>query len=58
MTNLKTRRLDWSQVLRDQARITDVLLADELASKLNLPAGSVSKALSRFILVQIKNLRN
>jgi predicted transcriptional regulator of viral defense system len=47
MTNLKTKRLDWSQVLRDQARITDVLLADELASKLNLPAGSISKALSR-----------
>jgi predicted transcriptional regulator of viral defense system len=47
MTKLKTRRLDWSQVLRDQARITDVLLADELASKLNFPAGSISKALSR-----------
>jgi predicted transcriptional regulator of viral defense system len=47
MKNLKTKRFDWSQVLRDEARITDVLLTDELTTKLNLPTGSVSKALSR-----------
>jgi predicted transcriptional regulator of viral defense system len=47
MKNLKTKRFDWSQVLRDEARITDVLLTNELATKLSLPPGSVSKALSR-----------
>ncbi len=47
MKNLKTKRFDWSQVLRDEARITDVLLTDELTTKLNLSSGSVSKALSR-----------
>ena len=47
MTKLKTGRLDWSLVLRDEARIADVLLTDELASKLNVAAGSVAKALSR-----------
>src|SRR5437899_12689856 len=47
MKNPKTKRFDWSQVLRDEARITDVLLTEELATKLNLSTGSVSKALSR-----------
>src|SRR5207302_7612750 len=39
MKNPKTKRFDWSQVLRDEARITDVLLTEELATKLNLAAG-------------------
>jgi len=39
--------LDWVSVLTNEARLTDVVLTSEIASKYNLPLPSVRKALSR-----------
>ncbi len=47
MKNPRTKPLDWAKVLKDEARLTDVIVTDELATKHNLPAASVWKALSR-----------
>ncbi len=45
--NTKTRPLDWAKVLTCEARLTDVVLVDEMAAKYKLPVASVWKALSR-----------
>jgi predicted transcriptional regulator of viral defense system len=47
MNNTKTKRLDWTKVLTNEARLTDVVVVDELANKYNLPPDSVWKATSR-----------
>jgi predicted transcriptional regulator of viral defense system len=47
MNNTKTKRLDWTKILTDEARLTDVLVVGELAMKYNLPPGSAWKATSR-----------
>lgn len=43
----QTTRLDWSKILTNEARITDIVRADEVASKYHLATGSVGKALLR-----------
>jgi predicted transcriptional regulator of viral defense system len=45
--NNTTKRLDWTKVLTNEARLTDVIVVDELAAKYNLPPDSVWKATSR-----------
>ena len=47
MTNRRPKRLDWTKLLASEARLTDVIVLDEIAAKYNLPATSVWKALSR-----------
>ena len=47
MENLKASRLDWVKVLMGEARLTDVVVVNELAAKYNLPAASAWKAASR-----------
>jgi predicted transcriptional regulator of viral defense system len=47
MKNLKASRLDWVKVLTGEARLTDVVVVNELAAKYNLPAASAWKAASR-----------
>ena len=39
--------LDWAKVLTNEARLSDVILASELATKYKLPVPSVQKALLR-----------
>ncbi len=39
--------MDWARILKDEARCTDVILADELARKYGLSSTSLWKALSR-----------
>ena len=43
----KTGPLDWTKVLTNEARVSDVILARELATKYKLPVASVQKALLR-----------
>jgi len=43
----RTGPLDWAKVLTNEARVSDVILASELASNYNLPVASVQKALLR-----------
>jgi len=45
--NTTMKPLDWPKVLTSEARLTDVILADEIAAKYKLPVASVWKALSR-----------
>src|SRR5271154_3880124 len=47
MKNVKTKRLDWVKILTSEARLTDVVVVDDLAAKHNLSAASVWKAASR-----------
>src|SRR5467141_573309 len=47
MKDTNTKRLDWVKVLTDEARLTDVVVVDELAAKYGLPAASAWKAASR-----------
>ena len=47
MKDTITKQLDWVKVLTDEARLTDVVVVDELAAKYNLPAASAWKAASR-----------
>lgn len=47
MNNTKTKPLDWTKVLTNEARLTDVVVVDELAAKYNLPPDSAWKATSR-----------
>lgn len=47
MTNGRTKRPDWTKVLASEARLTDVIVLDEIAAKYKLPAASLWKALSR-----------
>jgi predicted transcriptional regulator of viral defense system len=45
--NTRTGLLDWAKILTDEARVTSVILASELARKYKLPVGSAQKALLR-----------
>jgi predicted transcriptional regulator of viral defense system len=47
MNNTKTNRLDWTKVLTDEARLTDVVVVDDLIAKYGLAPDSVWKAASR-----------
>lgn len=47
MNNTKRNRLDWTKVLTDEARLTDVVVVDDLAAKYSLAPDSVWKAASR-----------
>jgi predicted transcriptional regulator of viral defense system len=47
MNNTKTNRLDWTKVLTDEARLTDVVVVDELTAKYSLAPDSVWRAVSR-----------
>jgi len=47
MKNLGTKPLDWVKVLTNEARLTDVVLVDEIATKYKVPVASVWQALSR-----------
>ena len=47
MNNTKTNRLDWTKVLTDEARLTDVVVVDDLAAKYSLAPDSAWKATSR-----------
>lgn len=47
MNNTKTKPLDWTKVLMNEARLTDVVVVEELAAKYNLPPDSAWKATSR-----------
>jgi predicted transcriptional regulator of viral defense system len=47
MNNTKKSRLDWTKVLANEARLTDVVVLDELAAKYRLAPDSVWKAASR-----------
>jgi predicted transcriptional regulator of viral defense system len=47
MKNEKTTRLDWSNILTSEARLTDVVQADKIALKYELPIASAGKALLR-----------
>src|SRR6266550_3277791 len=47
MKTPKTKLLDWANILTNEARLTDIILADEIAARYQLPVASVSKALSR-----------
>jgi predicted transcriptional regulator of viral defense system len=47
MMNLNTKPLDWTNILVSEAKLPDVVLADEIAAKYKLPVPSVWKALSR-----------
>ena len=49
MKDTNTKRLDWVKVLTDEARLTDVVVVDELAAKYGLPAASAWKAASRLV---------
>lgn len=46
-TERKRKRLDWTKVLTNEARLTDVVAVDALAAKYNLPPDSAWKATSR-----------
>jgi len=43
----RTEPLDWAKVLTNEARVSDVILASDLATKYKLPVASVQKALLR-----------
>jgi predicted transcriptional regulator of viral defense system len=47
MNNTTRTRLDWTKVLTNEARLTDVVVVAELAGKYNLSLDSVWKATSR-----------
>jgi predicted transcriptional regulator of viral defense system len=47
MNNTKTNRLDWTKVLTDESRLTDVVVVDDLATKYSLAPDSVWRAVSR-----------
>jgi len=40
-------QIDWANVLRNEARLTDVVLTGDIAARYKLPTGSVRKALAR-----------
>ncbi len=43
----KTKSLDWARILANEARLTDVIMAGEMAAKHRMPVASAWKALSR-----------
>lgn len=47
MKSETAKPLDWTKVLSSEARLTDVILVDAIATKYKLPLPSVWKALSR-----------
>ena len=47
MKSTAAKPLDWSKVLSDEARFTDVVLVNAIATKYELPLPSVWKALAR-----------
>src|SRR5713226_9134001 len=47
MKNPRTKPLDWVKILTSEARLTDVVLVDEIAAKYKAPVASIWKALSR-----------
>ena len=47
MKNPKTKPRDWASILASEARLSDIVLADDIAAKYKLPVASVWKALSR-----------
>ena len=47
MTNSKTKHLDWVRILTNEARLTDVVLVDRIATKYKLPVATVCRAVSR-----------
>jgi predicted transcriptional regulator of viral defense system len=47
MNHTKANRLDWTKVLTKEARLTDVLVVDDLAAKYSLAPNTVWKATSR-----------
>lgn len=47
MKDKKAKPLDWTKVLSSEARLTDVVQADAIASKYELPLRTVWQALSR-----------
>jgi predicted transcriptional regulator of viral defense system len=47
MNNMKANRLDWTKVLTNEARLTDIVIVNHLATKYGLPPDSVWKATSR-----------
>jgi len=47
MKNPKAKHLDWVKILTNEARLTDVVLVDRIATKYKLPVGTVWRAVSR-----------
>jgi predicted transcriptional regulator of viral defense system len=47
MKSSRKKPLDWAKIVTGEARLTDVILVDEIAAKYKLPVASVWKALSR-----------
>lgn len=47
MKNQTTKPLDWAKLLTNEARLTDIVAANDIAAKYQLPVASVWKALSR-----------
>ena len=47
MKDTNTKRLDWAKVLTDEARLTDVVVVDQLATKYDLSVASAWRAVSR-----------
>jgi predicted transcriptional regulator of viral defense system len=47
MTNQKTKHLDWVKILTNEARLTEVVLVDRIATKYKLPVATVWRAVSR-----------
>jgi predicted transcriptional regulator of viral defense system len=47
ITKAERTPLDWINVLTNEARLTDVVLTNELVAKYKLPIGTVRKALAR-----------
>jgi predicted transcriptional regulator of viral defense system len=45
--NTTTKPLDWAKLLTSEARLTDVIVVNEIAAKYKLPVASAWKALSR-----------
>jgi predicted transcriptional regulator of viral defense system len=47
MKSPKTRYLDWVKILTNEARLMDVVLVDQIATKYKLPIATVWRAVSR-----------
>src|ERR1700726_249844 len=47
MNHTKANRLDWTKILTKEARLTDVVVVDDLAAKYSVAPDSVWKAASR-----------
>jgi len=47
MNNSKTKHLDWVKILTNEARLTEVVLVNRIATKYKLPVATVWRAVSR-----------